>query len=251
MLRSMETRETFWERNTQNRWSQYLLGIEEDIVLRTLERFEQPGKAIEVGCDGGKWSTLLHSLGWDVTCVDIDPDALAICRQRLPDAKIVFADPEATTYEIDGDQFDFLFAIQVPPSQEPWFAREAARLLKPGALAVFDVINAASYRAYLSLLRSMVSRDELFYTCRFADVQKDYEAEGFEFLETIGYAWAPFSRDSNSLVIPFVTGLEKCFGLRGFSRYAPWVISSVKFHADKNANLLEASCCQEMLPCAS
>lgn len=216
---------TFWEVVGLKRWSQYLTSIEKAVLSETMARFERPGKAIEIGCDGGRWSRLLASHGWDMTCIDVNPESLELCRERVPSARTVLADPEAVTYPLEGADFDLLVAIQVPPAHEAWFANEAARLLVRGGYVVFDVTNAASFKSHLSNIRARLTGEAPFYGHRFVDVQANYQKAGFDFQESTGYAWAPFSRKSDSRLIPLVTRLEELTGLRRFVKHAPWVIS--------------------------
>ena len=101
---------TFWEQSGMSRWSRYLESIERDVMSRALSRYDAPGRAIEIGCDGGKWSKWMHDRGWEMTCVDVNADALDLCKRRIPEATVVLAEETEQRYSIE-DQFDFLFAI--------------------------------------------------------------------------------------------------------------------------------------------
>jgi hypothetical protein len=49
-------------------------------------------------------------------------------------------------------------------------------------------------------------------------------AAGLEPEREVGLAWAPFTRSSNSRLIPLVVLLEAASGLRRLARLSPWVI---------------------------
>jgi hypothetical protein len=46
---------------------------------------------------------------------------------------------------------------------------------------------------------------------------------GFEIVHEEGMCWLPFSRESNSLLIPPLTQLERYVGLRRFTKFSPWI----------------------------
>lgn len=68
---------TFWERvNVTTRWGRYLTSVERSAVLRAASMADAPGTSLEVGCDGGRWSSLLASKGSVLTFV-VTPSAFA------------------------------------------------------------------------------------------------------------------------------------------------------------------------------
>src|SRR5262245_44827966 len=79
---------TFWERAAQTRWGRYISSAEE-AVLRTAASSIRPGTALDIGCDGGRWSQLLVSLGWSLVCADVRVDAVELCQVRVPSAHCV------------------------------------------------------------------------------------------------------------------------------------------------------------------
>ena len=40
------------------------------------------GRLLDVGCGNGSYLSLMRTLGWDVAGVDVDPQAVAVCRAR-------------------------------------------------------------------------------------------------------------------------------------------------------------------------
>jgi hypothetical protein len=68
------------------RWGRYTTEVAENALLAATEIAGTPGAALEVGCEGGRWSRLLSNMGWALTCTDIDADVLAVCQQLVPTA---------------------------------------------------------------------------------------------------------------------------------------------------------------------
>lgn len=80
---------TFWEKAAITRWGSYLTEIEKAVILKAHQLSGLPGTALEIGCEGGRWSKLLSEAGWKVICTDIDVESLALCRKRIPDATCI------------------------------------------------------------------------------------------------------------------------------------------------------------------
>ncbi len=49
-------------------------------------------------------------------------------------------------------------------------------------------------------------------------------ANGLEILKAVGYAWSPFTRVSNSKLVPFAVTLEKNLKLCHLTALSPWVV---------------------------
>ena len=69
---------TPWEVVATTRWGRYTTEVVESAVRAGAEIARTPGAALEVGCEGGRWSRLLSNMGWSLTCTDIDAEVLAV-----------------------------------------------------------------------------------------------------------------------------------------------------------------------------
>ena len=69
---------THWEAAAGSRWGQYVTDHERTNLLFALERLA-PAMALDVGCEGGRWSKLLLDYGWAVVATDVDSESLAVC----------------------------------------------------------------------------------------------------------------------------------------------------------------------------
>lgn len=188
-----------------------------------LSRFERPGTSLEVGCEGGRWSKLLADAGWEVTCTDINPEALAVCQRRIPDARCILCSPDDQRFPADDHSVDLLLAIEVPVSEETWFGGEVVRVLRPGGVAVCTFNNRRSYRGRLANLRSAVRGCAPYYVADYTTCRRRLIDAGLTLCGETGFAWFPFGRGSNSVLVPLFVRLEQTLGLRRFVRYSPWV----------------------------
>ena len=164
---------------------------------------------------------MLADLGWHMTCTDISLESLRFCRQRLPDATCILVRPEDTCLPCEVDSMDLLLCIEVTsvPLYD-WIKEEAARVLRPGGLYVGTFWNRRSYRGLKHLFAS-TGHD--YYAHPYPLWRADMRTRGFTFLHEEGYCWLPFRRDSDSLLIPAATGIERALGLHRLPGLSPWV----------------------------
>ncbi|MBX3437574.1 MAG: methyltransferase domain-containing protein [Planctomycetaceae bacterium] len=234
MIPITDTDRTFWEEMAQSRWGQYLSGIESTTLRLALEHFERPGEALEVGCEGGRWSRSLASCGWKMTCLDINADTLAVCRRRIPSALCLLYAADSQQFPINSRSIDLLISIEVPINETAWFASEAARVLRPDGLMVCTFNNLDSYRGRLANLRASLSGDEPQYITGYSACRRRLTEAGLTIMHETGFAWLPFGRGSNSRWVPSLVQLERQFGLRRIVRYSPWVATVAKPTCHKN-----------------
>ena len=230
----METQEAidqspipYWESiASMTRCGGYISAIEEGGIRLALALAGPPTTALEVGCEGGRWSRMLADLGWRVTCTDINPESLRFCQQRLPDATCTLVRPEDTRLPCEVESMDLLLCIEV--SSVPlydWIKEEAARVLRPGGLYVGTFWNRRSYRGLKHLFAS-TGLD--YYAHSYPLWKADMRARGFTFLHEEGYCWPPFRRDSNSPLVPAAARIERAIGLHRLPDVSPWVLFIVR-----------------------
>src|SRR4051794_19669015 len=87
----------FTWRPPETRWGKYLTAVERDVILRAQHLCGAPTVALDIGAGGGRWSELLAEQGWEIICTDVNPSSLERCRERVPRATCIRADPCDTT----------------------------------------------------------------------------------------------------------------------------------------------------------
>lgn len=233
---------TFWERAAETRWGSYMTTHQRAALMHAASLPERPGVSVEVGCEGGRWSMLLHDAGWQVVCSDVDPETLAICGRRIPEATCVLVDASDTRIPVDDGTARLLLVSEVAPvSQSEWFPAEAARVLEPGGILVCTFYNRTSLRglAYRTLRRieqlrghSQAHFQEHYYGGpTYVGFRKTLKALGFQVLREEGICWFPFPRQSNSGLVPLCTRLERALGLRRLVAVSPFVIAIARKEA--------------------
>lgn len=221
------TRATRWEHAAATRWGTYITTLERAAILRAHELASPPRRALEVGCEGGRWSSLLEQLGWSMTCTDVDPATLRTCQARLPSANCILVDPGAETIPGEDGSFNLLLCIEVRQLvQSDFFLPEAARVLVPGAALVAVTWNRFSLRgvagAAVHRLRGLGPHP--FYNRSYRSWERRLGQAGFDVIDRTGMCWFPFGRSSDSRLVPLATRLEDLLQLRRFPSFSPWVI---------------------------
>ncbi len=219
---------TRWERiGETTTWGRYLADIERRTIMRAENLLGKVGKALEAGCGGGRWSKLLADRGWDLTCVDVDADALALCQRRIPTAKCVLASPRDECLPCGDAAIDLLLCIEVVPVIESaWFVRETRRVLIDGGLLVGVFINAHSLRGVASRRKEHLrGREEhaRFYRASYGSFKEQLTESGFKVLDEESFCWGPFRRDSNSPFVPLWSRMERALHLNRVVMKGPWV----------------------------
>jgi ubiquinone/menaquinone biosynthesis C-methylase UbiE len=229
----MRQEKTYWEKVAETRWGRYTSEIEKEIILNGSVLANPPEFALEVGCEGGRWSKMLRDAGWKMICTDVNQESLNACKEKIPDAECIKVNPTDVTLPVDSNTVKLLLCIEVPPViNEDWFINEADRVLKKEGIAVLVFWNILSLRGLFIKLKTVfrkINRDELvFYKRRYYEQKKIYKRMGFEIIKEVGYCWFPFSRNSNSKLIPFFVYIEKFLGLRKITFFSPWVVTIFK-----------------------
>jgi SAM-dependent methyltransferase len=216
---------TFYEELAQTRWGQYISSAEEATLLTAASR-AGGGTAVEVGGDAGRWSQLLYSRGWSVTCIEVREDALALCQERMPSARCLLAKTDDKSWPLTDEFADLLLVYEVEAvTNSAWFLPEAKRVLKGGGILVTTFHNPATIRGAVYRVRTPFSpvrrRQRAYDGTSFRVTERRLEEHGFELLSAEGLCWAPFSRGSDSRLVPLFTSLERVTGLRRLVRFSP------------------------------
>jgi SAM-dependent methyltransferase len=221
---------TFWEEVAKTRWGSYLTREQAQVLDRACGILGEPGLALEVGAEGGRWSALLRSAGWNLICTDTDPHALAVCAERLPEARCVLVRADDTCLPCETDAAKLVLVYEVPPvTQSAWFPCEAARVLKPGGVLVCSADNPHSMRAQTLKVLGRLGPHHQTHRGRYSGpayslFRESLATHGFNVLFEVGLGWCPFSRKSNSFLIPPCVTLERISGLRNLPRLSPLVL---------------------------
>ena len=220
---------TYWEQIAETKWGAYISDLERSAILKANELARNPGTALEVGAEGGRWSKLLADQGWNMICTDVDSKSLRVCKSKVPSAHCILVSSNDKTLPCVTESVELLVCIEVAPViQSNWFVDEASRVLKSGGLLVAVCWNFNSWRGLFSHAKSVVMGTFSWYRCSYPIWRRRLLRSRFSIVSEQGCCWFPFRRDSNSPVIPFCVSLEKMSGLRNLTQISPWIVLIAK-----------------------
>lgn len=218
-----------WERlMAETRYGRYADEIETHMVEYVLGERSTPGALLDIGCEGGRRSKVFAERGWQVTAVDVDVAALQMCQRRIAKARCVLTRPDEQRLIANDDSFDLVLCIEVGPVvHQPWASAEFSRVLKTGGHMVGVSWNKSSWRGFLyhrsPRLRVTGANPLVGYPIRYSEFRRDMIAKGFSFEKELGYAWGPFRRNSNSVLMAVWKTIERYSGLQKLVGSAPMV----------------------------
>jgi SAM-dependent methyltransferase len=219
--------ETYWEKVAKSKWGSYITEVERRVLLKAnnLVVKRKTAYALEIGCEGGRWSKLLADLGWNMICTDINPHLISECQARIPTAKCILVHANDQTLLCKTNSLQLILCIEViPVLRSDWFMIEASRVLQPEGLIVGVFENKLSFRGYVHHLVSVVTGRFDYYKVAYPNWRKKFRKQGFNMIHEEGICWFPFSRNSNSPFIPFLTHVEGNLGLRRLPSVSPWIV---------------------------
>jgi SAM-dependent methyltransferase len=190
-----------------------------------------PMEALEIGCEGGRWSSLLAGLGWSITCTDVDAEVLARCAARLPEARCVVVEPGDRTLPLADASVSLVLCIEVQPViQSDWFPREVVRVLRPGGELVGVTWNRLSARGMATDLMSRVRGrgGHGYYGQTYRPWRRRMEAAGLQFISERGMCWFPFGRASDSRLVPAAAWIEDRGRLWKLPSLSPWILFTAR-----------------------
>jgi SAM-dependent methyltransferase len=220
---------THWDRVAETTtWGRYLTEVERQVILRGEGWAGIPGKAVDLGCGSGRWSKLLAARGWDMTCLDVDGHALAVCQRNVPGATCVLNDADNNGIHLPSASAKLALCIEVIPLIEAdWFVAEVHRILSRRGILVGVYINGRSLRGLAWRMKHRLLNHYngvQFYRSCYSAWKSRLLATGFELLHEESCCWGPFRRDSNSPFVPACARMERALGLHRVVKWSPWVV---------------------------
>lgn len=221
---------TYYEKlGRETTWGRYLSELQKRTIVLAGEVCDGPRTVLEVGADGGRWSTLFVDQGWKAICTDVRPKALEVCQRRLEEAECILVKPTDATLPCVTGGASLILCMEVDPViSSEWFIEEASRVLTPGGVLVATLNNRSSLRAVFHKIarpdEAITRKQQGFYQVSYRDRKKRLSKCGFRMIHEEGCCWPPFARDSNSWLVSPCVQLERCFGLRRLPSLSPWVV---------------------------
>ena len=210
---------TFYERCAMTRWGAYLTEVDRKLIVAGLTMAGPPGQALDVGCDGGRWSKLLTEAGWSVTCTEVNDSTLQVCQARIPEAQCLLVRETDKTLPCGASSMRLVLCIEVwPLVHTDWFLSEISRIVGAGGVLVITCSNQRSWRGLYATLRGT---DKQYYAGAYTAWKRKLLAYGFSVEQEEGYAWFPFPLLSESKLIPMCGKVERLLRLRYLTAISP------------------------------
>lgn len=112
------------------------------IVMEVIEKYNinHSQRLLEIGCGEGRDSRTVLEHGFQLTATDISSEAIAYCKEKMPEYENQFSVLDCLSDELD-EKFDFLFAIAVvhmlvPDEDRDGFYRFIRSHLTAGGIAL-------------------------------------------------------------------------------------------------------------------
>jgi SAM-dependent methyltransferase len=233
------TQSTYWEKVPTTEWGRYVTAVEKQTIDRGLTLVSQPGDAIEVGCEGGRWSKMLADQGWNMSCIDVDSKTLQQCQRKVPTARCIHASPTDRAIPCPSNFASLVLCIEVAPViQSDWFLPEVQRVLVHGGVLVATFWNFLSWRGLLARMRFQLTRTPSasdFYRCSYIKWRPSVARNGLKLVHERGFYWSPFTRSSDSALVPRFVGVEEKLGLNNLPSISPWIAVIAQKPKEKTA----------------
>ncbi len=217
----------YWENMaTTRRYIRHTSEIEKEAIIKALSLAPNPTTALEIGCEGGRWSKLLSDAGWKLICTDTNQQALNICQERIPKATCILVSPDDSQLLCDTESIGLILCIEVPEViNAGWFTDEVFRALQKRGLFVGIFFNRLSWRGLVHRFTTFL-KGSLPYVYRYSypNWRKSLHKKGFSLMYEKGFGWSPLSKTSNSPLVPVVTRIEHYLGLRRIVSLSPLIV---------------------------
>lgn len=218
-----------WERTSfESRFVAHTSQLEREFILCGHELASHPSLALDLGCEGGRFSEILAERGWSLICADINPQALECCQQRNPTARCILLTEDNRVLPCADNSLGMLLCIEVPVIATEWFIDEASRALKPGGVLVGAFQNKLSWRGIMGHWRALLEGQFDWYSRSYPEWRGALSKRGFTFIRETGCRWAPFVRTSNSTLLPFALAIEQAMRLPRLVALSPLVVFAAR-----------------------
>jgi 2-polyprenyl-3-methyl-5-hydroxy-6-metoxy-1,4-benzoquinol methylase len=204
-----------------NRMGRYRYANEFEFIKKYLG----DGKSIlDIGGGSGRFAIPLIELGYGVTVVDKDSEALEILQQRSHAVKCINSD--FINAEIVG-LYDNVIAIEVLYYFDDYseFFKKVAGLMKRNAKCILMFENPQSPRYYIRKIRKNVLN--IYHPERMDRIKKIISETGFRIESKSGFNWVPLSVSSDSILVEAFAKLEKTFRLGKIESISPLLMYSL------------------------
>lgn len=208
-------------RGYYNRMGLYKTNVELLFIKKFL-RGEKVPKVLDLGGGSGRFAVPLKKEGCDITVLDLDENAINLCKERGIEKSFCLDIREYSELN-----FDLVLAIELFLVTTPLdVIKVAERTLKPNGIFITVGSNKLSWRYKLRSLRKKKSKNYDEFSLH--EYRVLFANNGFEIIEIMGFNWMPFKVNSNNLLISIIAKLETKLKLHKWLNQSPWFLFACK-----------------------
>jgi SAM-dependent methyltransferase len=199
-----------------NRMGFYKTKLELDFILRHVNANKQV--ILDIGGGSGRFAVPLIQNGHEVTVVDLNAEAIRLCKER--GIKNAFC---KDIRDLQPAEYNVVIAIELFLVTSPSEVFNAAyKQLKKDGIFIFVGTNKKSWRNKLHNLRKKKSKNLGELTIE--EYKGLLNLSKFEQIDIKGFNWMPFRVNSNNILIPFFALIEKILKLGSWLNQSPWLL---------------------------
>src|ERR1035437_848366 len=203
-----------------NRSGIYKTRIEFNFIKSHISNLQK--SILDLGGGSGRFALPLIKEGYDVTVVDLDSNAIELCKKRGI-TKSYCNDIR----DFESIDFDIVLAIELFLVTSPKVVLEVAnRKVSKNGLFIFTATNKDSWRYKLHNLKTNKSKN--YGEFSLSEFENLIIENGFSIIDIKGFNWMPFKVNSNNILIPLISKLESFFRLDKWLGQSPWLLFAVK-----------------------
>ena len=212
-----------WDQNNPegyyNRMGFYKTQRELQFITSNLKK---NSSILDLGGGSGRFALPLIKNSHDVTVVDLDSEAIKLCKERGIEKAYC-----SNITDISLGTFDAVLGIELFMVTTPQDVLKVAyNHLKNNGIFIFVATNKSSWRYKLHSLRKDKSKNFGEYSAK--EYKELVKLNGFEIITIEGFNWMPFKVNSNNKLIPFFSLIEKLFFLNKWLSQSPWLLFACK-----------------------
>lgn len=209
-----------------NRSGIYKTKVEYDFIeshISNLIAIGSKKSILDLGGGSGRFALPLLKSGFDVTVVDLDSNAIELCKQKGI-TKSYCCDIRNLVLP-GGYNIALAFEVFLGVSPAEVFKVSNQQLVNEG-LFIFAATNKNSWRNKLHNLRKVKSKN--YGDLSINEWERLLSANGFEIIDIKGFNWMPFLLASNNILIPAFSKLESILRLGKWLNQSPWLLFACK-----------------------
>jgi SAM-dependent methyltransferase len=222
----------YWSSVAQTSMGQYITQEEVSFINRAIAGLpEKPVIILDAGAGSGKLEPLLTTLASHVICTEINPELTGILAHTGSNVMPVLVKPTIRSLPLADDSVDVVVCLELPElAEQNWFYAECQRVLKHRGIMIIMSTNRFSWKGALKGLWSgdRARADKRYYLRTIHDVRRSVKRYGLTVRRVSGMNWAPFSRASDSPLVPLFMTFEKLMKLSRLVFCSPWVLLEVR-----------------------